>query len=126
MSLIFNLLLLGAQFCPPCRYTAWVAANGLRLGEPLWQGATPSVSLSALQRALLLTQVPSPSSYAWRAIRAGRATELASVPGVSIKDIMEAGQWSSAAVLKYVRPKDVDPQALMDMVLDASDDEAEE
>ena len=38
---------------------------------------------------------------------------------------MEAGQWSSAAVLKYVRPKDVDPQALMEMVLDASDDESE-
>ena len=72
-----------------------------------------------------MIQVPAPSSYAWRAVRAGKATELASIPSVSIKDIMEAGEWTSAAVLKYVRPKDVDPAALVEMVLNASDDEGD-
>ena len=72
-----------------------------------------------------MTQAQAPSEYAWRAVRAGRATELASTPGVAITDIMSAGEWSIAAVLKHIRPKYVDPAALVSQVLDASDDEGD-
>ena len=114
---------LGPPILPTVSCSTWFQSNGVLQGDKLWPGATPNASLAALQRALHLTNVPAHKDYAWRSVRAGRATELAATPGVSITDIMEAGEWTSAAVLKYITPKDVDPVALVAQVLDASDDE---
>ena len=92
-------------------------------GTRLWPGVTAAVSLSALQRVLTLLGVVAPTTYTWKAIRAGHATELATTPGVSIAEVMAKGEWSSTAVLAYLRPEDVHTASFVAHALEASDAE---
>ena len=113
------------RFCAGCRVMGYAMQNGVRGGAKLWSGATPSISLSALHRVLTLLRVVAPSTYSWKAVRAGHATELALTPGVSIATIMAKGEWRSAAVLAYLRPEDVHTASFVAKALEDSDAEEE-
>ena len=60
--------------CAACRVARYIEQQRIRVGAPLWPGATPAISLAALQRVLTLLRVAAPTSYTWKAVRAGRAT----------------------------------------------------
>ena len=79
-----------------------------------------------LRRLLALNGHPHAGMYAWKAVRAGRATELSRTPGVSLADIMRLGEWKSDAVFSYIRPADADPETAIQQALDASDAEEED
>ena len=81
------------------------------------------VSLSALQHALTWLGVAAPTTYTWKAVRAGHATELATTPGVSIAEVMAQGDWSLTAVLAHLRPEDVHSASFVAHALAASDAE---
>ena len=85
--------------------------------------ATPTISLAALQRVLTLLGVAAPSTYTWKSVRAGHATELALTPGVSLATILSKGEWKSSAVLAYVRPEDMHVPTFMAQTLEQSDAE---
>ena len=112
-----------SAFCPACRVMTWARENHVQPGFPLWPGVSAAVSLSALHRVLTLLGLVAPTTYTWKAVRAGRATELATTPGVSLAEVMKQGEWSSAAVLAYLRPEDVHTQAFVAHALEASDAE---
>ena len=65
------------------------------------------------------------NAFTWKCVRAGRATAMALTPGMKLSTIMEAGEWRSSAVFKYVRPEDADMQSFLAQALDASDAEPE-
>ena len=111
--------------CAACRVARWIEQQRIRVGAPLWPGATPAISLAALQRVLTLLGVAAPTSYTWKAVRAGHATELALTPGVSLADIMKRGEWRSGSVLAYVRPDDVHVPTFVAQTLEMSDAEAD-
>ena len=112
--------------CAACRVARYIEQQRIRVGAPLWPGATPAISLAALQRVLTLLGVAAPTSYTWKAVRAGHATELALTPGVSLADIMKRGEWRSGSVLAYVRPDDVHVPTFVAQTLEMSDAEADE
>ena len=112
--------------CVACRVAQYIAQQRIRVGAPLWPGATPAISLAALQRVLTLLRVAAPTSYTWKAVRAGHATELALTPGVSLADIMKRGEWRSGSVLAYVRPDDVHVPTFGAQTMDMSDAEADD
>ena len=43
-----------------------------------------------------------------------------------MSDIMRLGEWKSAAVFRYIRPADADPETAIQQAIDASDAEDEE
>ena len=71
----------------------------------------------------IVFSVPAATSYGWRAIRAGKATEMARTPGVTLSRVMAAGEWQSASVLRYLREPDLHTERFLEDVLDASDAE---
>ena len=60
-------------------------------------------------------------SLTLKAFRAGRATHMASA-GCSLGDILLAGEWRSAAFLKYVQIDTVDQAILFQECIDSGDD----
>ena len=100
-------------YCAACRVAWYLEPQRMRVGAPLWPGATPAISLAALQRVLTLLGVAASTSYTRKAVRAGHATELALTPGVSLADIMKRREWRYGSVLAYVRPDDVRGPALV-------------
>ena len=93
------------------------------LGARLWAEATPASSLAVLRQALGLLQIPGAAGFTWKSVRAGRATELARTPGITLVQIMEAGDWKSKAVFSYIKEKEVDPEAVIAAALEESDAE---
>ena len=46
---------------------------------------------------------------------------MALTPGMKLSTIMDAGEWRSSAVFKYVRPEDADVQSFLAQAIDAGD-----
>ena len=117
----------GAQFCATCRLKAYAEEHGLlsgsQAGTRLWAQATPSSSLAVLRQALGLLQIPGAASFTWKAVRAGRATELSRTPGVSIQEIMMAGDWLSKAVFCYIKESEIDAESVIAAAVEESEDE---
>lgn len=87
----------GPQFCAACRLARWADIHQVARGHRLFRGVSAHSSQANLRQALSLLQVPAADAFGWRAIRRGRATELAKTPGVTLKQLMAAGEWSSRA-----------------------------
>ena len=81
--------------------------------------------LCKLHRLLSVLQVAGPDRYTWKSFRAGKATSLA-LAGNSIHQILQAGEWKSAAILRYVDPDVLDLPACLESLSDADGEEAEE
>ena len=67
-----------------------------------------------------LPQGCDPDLYTLKMFRAGHATELAK-SGKSVGDILQVGEWRSAAFLAYVDEDLVDAAQILDHVLEDSD-----
>lgn len=78
--------------------------------------------LCNLRRILKALRVDRPDEFTLKMFRAGRATALAE-EGKSIGDILNAGEWRSAAFLAYINEDVVDASQILDQVLSESDGE---
>ena len=88
-------------------------------GERLWT-STSHLMLATLRRVLRTAGADRPEEFTFKAFRAGHATALAE-EGKSIGDILNAGEWRSAAFLSYVDEDVVDAGQILEQVLDDSD-----
>ena len=65
-----------------------------------------------LRRNALLCGIPGSQAATLKAFRASRATSLA-LQGKPLHQVLEAGEWKSAAILRYVSPDALDAGALL-------------
>ena len=70
-------------------------------GTQLFQGVTPAKALTQLRVMLGAINVVKPEKYRTHDIRRGHALDLQR-SGAPLAVILEAGQWSSPAFLKYL------------------------
>ena len=108
----------GLAFCCMHRVATYLA--GRPIGAKLFE-FTPSVLLSTIQRFLKILEFPRADQLTLKGFRAGRATEMAK-RGCSLGTILCAGEWRSAAFLRYVDEDAVDLSVAFEEVM-ASEDE---
>ena len=112
------------QLCAPHRMAT--ALQPLTRGEPTLPGATPASVLRDARRVLTLHSVEGSREYTLKSFRAGRATSLAAAGWTFHTYAMEAGEWKSMAVLRYIDTDAVDLTQAFQIALRTSDDEDEE
>ena len=115
----------GFQFCAVCRLRDYVAARNLQPGDRCWRDVSVSSSLSILRQGLTMLQIPGAAAFTWKAVRAGRATELSRTPHVTIQEVMDAGDWRSQAVFNYIKPDEIEPLEALAIALEESDPESQ-
>ena len=111
------------QLCAPHRMAK--ALQPLTRGEPTVPGATPTSVLRDARRVLTLHSVEGSREYTLKSFRAGRATSLAAAGWTFPTYVMEAGEWKSMAVLRYIDTDAVDLTQAFQIALRTSDDEDE-
>ena len=72
-----------------------------------------------LRRYLVLLGVPGAMSFTLKGFRAGKASHLAA-SGVALPAIMEAGEWRSNAVGRYLDESAIDAKRVLDILNDDS------
>eukprot|EP00435_Cladocopium_sp_Y103_P036239 s772_g9.t1 len=82
------------------------APDHIAVGQSVCQ-LTASQLLYRLHRLLAMLLVADPCNYKWKAFRAGKASAMAKA-GQPLPQILQAGEWRSAAVLNYVPTCDPD------------------
>ena len=72
-------------------------------GEAPWNGQTPHFVIGRLRADLakLAPVVTEPEKYGTHDFRRGRAEDLR-ISGSTLAEILQAGQWKSAAFLRYI------------------------
>jgi hypothetical protein len=69
-----------------------------------------------------LVQVPNAAAYGTHAFRRGHARDLLE-NGSTLAEILRAGQWRSAAFLKYLNIADIEKGAAVEVACDTDDEE---
>ena len=105
------------QFCVAHRLQDFL--QGRPQGARLWTSSS-HLLLTTLRRVLGAVKVDRPDEFTFKAFRAGHATALAE-EGKSIGDILNAGEWRSAAFLSYIDEDIVDAGQVLEQVLGDSD-----
>ena len=77
----------------------------------------PASALRDLKRLGSFLRWQSVESCSWKAFRAGRATQLAA-DGEPLQAIFQAGEWRSAAFLRYVAADAADEGELLRLTLE--------
>lgn len=93
------------------------------VGCRLW-GFTAGQVLGYLRMHLGRIACDRADQYTLKTFRAGRATALAA-KGVNLRDILRAGEWRSAAFLRYVGEDAVDASTFLNQIYELSDKEEE-
>ena len=62
------------------------------------------------------------SKVGFKAFRAGRATAMVAA-GETLAAILQAGEWRSAAMLRYISETELDKKALLEAAFNVEDDE---
>ena len=88
-------------------------------GGRIWASSS-HLLLATLRKILKALNVDRPEEFTFKAFRAGHATALAE-EGKSIGDILNAGEWRSAAFLSYIDEDIVDASQVLEQVLCDSD-----
>ena len=107
----------GRQLCVAHRLQDLL--HGKPHGARLWASSS-HLLLTALRKILKAVNVVHPEEFTFKAFRAGHATALAE-EGKSIGDILNAGEWRSAAFLSYIDEDIVDASQVLEQVLCDSD-----
>ena len=108
------------QLCGPCALRALVQSHQRarpRHGAPILGASWARSALRRLQDLCLELELPRVS---WHAFRRGGASEMLR-SGSTVAQILTAGGWRSAAVLRYLRTRDIDSRAALEVAYLASD-----
>ena len=73
-----------------------------------------------MKRLLTFIGVEHPNSYGLKAFRRGCATDMA-LAGKPLYEILQAGEWKSAAFREYLDRNELEPLAFMNAVENQSD-----
>ena len=95
--------------------------------ERLWETSpgqllTATKALSMLRRSILLLGHKNANTCTWKSVRSGRATEM-SASGITPGQVLEVGQWRSAANFQFFDGTSAGNLQLLRTALDESDDE---
>ena len=101
---------------------AWVSASALLPGQKLWENATQACALTHMRRLLTLLGTPDAHQCSWKAVRSGRATEMAA-DGFTLAKILEAGEWRSSAFLRYIDETAADQGQSLRAALEENDED---
>ena len=110
----------GSILCRPCRCSAWgkhmcalhrLQALDVQPGTKLCD-ITPYEAAKMFRSRLQAVGVPNFRKFGFRAFRAGRATAMAAA-GEPLAAILQAGEWRSAALLRYISETELDRKALL-------------
>ena len=114
----------GPEFCVVHTFLEFHGNKNWLVGDKIFE-LTPNQALHQIKRVLLLLGVPDGNFMAWKAVRAGRATSMAA-EGLTLGEILEGGEWRSAAYLKYVNEEVADAGQLLRTVVQKELDEDED
>ena len=110
-----------AALCPPCVMKPLLAEK--EVGERLWF-ISAHEAVTVLQGLMQKGGRKDWASFTLKTYRASSATSMAS-EGNSLGTILNAGEWRSAAFLRYVDEEMVDGATMLANTIDSSDAEAE-
>ena len=85
----------------------------------------PARLLALIRAALTVAGVQKAPEATFNMFRAGHAHALA-MAGESLRAILLAGEWTSAALLRYCLENEIDHSRFMSATIDGSGDEADE
>ena len=103
-----------------CAMHRWKASPG-QVGERITQ-RTAYEAVRDLRCDLRELQIPNANAFTLKAFRAGRATEMAN-SGDGLAAILQAGEWSSPALLKYISETELDKKKFLASALMNGDDD---
>ena len=106
--------------CPVHELGAWLRQQGP--GALPFRHLRADVAPSALRSRLEVLDVADAGSYSLHDFRRGHAQDLA-VAGGDLRAILEAGEWSSPAFLKYLNVSELERQVVVQAHVDDSDEE---
>ena len=113
-------------WCSECPHTCPVHVLGKFVsakapGSALFAGITATSALVELRRLLAIMGVDEAVLYRTHDLRRGHALDL-QCSGAPLYQILEAGEWSSPAFLKYLDMNRLDTELVVQAHLDESDD----
>ena len=108
--------------CPVHVLWPWLAK--LPEGARPWGGVCGQTALSGLRRRLEQLGLPDPGSYRLHDFRRGHAQDLLE-GGSSLTLILKAGEWKSAAFLRYLQVEELEARAVLEAHMNLSEAEAE-
>eukprot|EP00438_Fugacium_kawagutii_P026804 Skav224701 [mRNA] locus=scaffold699:163401:164039:+ [translate_table: standard] len=85
---------------------------------------TSAMALTQFRSMLKLLNIPDFQSFSFKCLRAGKAAALAR-DGHSLFQVMQAGEWRSAAMLAYADEDEFDRAAFVGMACDDSDSDSD-
>ena len=117
-------------WCKECPNTCPVHVLGKYVsdaapGAVLFAGISPANTLDTLRRMLAVLKVEQAELYRTHDLRRGHALDL-QCSGAPLWQILEAGEWSSPAFLKYLDLHRLDRELVVQAHIDESDGEADE
>ena len=87
-------------------------------GHKLFHFAS-AIALTQFRKMLKLLQVTELHGFSFKCLRAGKAASLARA-GNSLFQVMQSGEWRSAAVLAYADEDEFDKAAFLDIACDSA------
>lgn len=91
-------------------------------GAEPWAGLTAASALLALRGVLQKLSVPCAHEFGTHAFRRGHARDLLQ-GGATLAEILRAGQWKSAAFLRYLESADIEQGAALEVACDTDEEE---
>ena len=92
-----------------------------KAGEVVWN-FTRTSTLKQVKASLLMLGEAEAEHLGWKAWRAGRASEMTR-QGHGLGEVLTAGEWKGRAVLNYVNETAIDAAAMLNAVVEGSEDE---
>ena len=103
--------------CPVHALGPWIAAAAP--GTALFAGISPAAAIRTLRSMLADLDVKQAGLYRTHDLRRGHALDLQS-SGAPLLEILNAGEWSSPAVLKYLDLHKLDKELVVQAHIDES------
>ena len=111
------------ETCPVHVLGPWIAAAAP--GAALFAGITPATAICTLRRMLADLDVKQAGLYRTHDLRRGHALDL-QCSGAALWEILNAGEWTSPAFLKYLDLHRLDKELVVQAHIDESDGSDEE
>jgi len=110
----------GALTCPV--HMAWekYLARLPDRSQP-WRHLSAAQALKKLREVLTTLDVDSPSHYGTHSFRRGHATDMLE-SGATLAVILSAGQWRSAAFMKYLKEADIERDVALEVACDTDEE----
>jgi len=96
----------------------------LDVGTKLWT-FQPAEFTKHVKSQLTVLQVKGVDGFSCKAFRAGKATALAAA-GSNLGEFLAVGEWRSISFARYFHEESVDPNRLLAVYFEMSDNEADE